>query len=450
MSSTPETWRDLVAVFAGARRYRRDGHVAPHKALAFGWAVGEILTTGTNAWPIRDVIQRVEGLLDQANEPTHSASDPVWRLQADGLCQIVGFGHMHSPSGALRRTPPKGELVASGAEWRIDRQVVGIITSNRDRVSELAEVLASELSVHHQALVRSLVRVGSDDPITSERKRREHLWDEVLTAGGPYALSPSTVRAIGLISGAAGITRDLTQTGHLAQDGVTVGLLLTGTKYADDLDDDALLYHYPRTDRKGKTDAAEIEGTKNALRLELPIFTVIATGDTREVRLGVVSEWDDAQEVFLIEFLSAWNADRANTQDETDAEPAVRVPRKQRATWTAARDSRFGFHVKNRYGTQCAVCDQDIPELIQGAHLIPHSDGGKDTALNGLPLCANHHIGLDRQLWAIDPETLKVFSRLAPDRLALTRVSIEHLVNLPDRSCLSDVWNRYQAEIRKA
>ena len=450
MSSAPETWGDLIEVFAGARRYRRDGHVAPHKALSFGWAVGEILKTGASAWPISAVIQRVEELLDQAQEPTQSASDPVWRLQADGLCQIVGFGDMHGPSGALRRTPPKGELVASGAEWRIDRQVVSIITGNRDRMSALAEALGSELPVHQQALIRDLLSVGSDDLVAAERKRREDMWHEVLAAGGPHALSPSTVRDVGLISGAAGITRDLTQTGHLAEDGVTVGLLLTGTKYADDLDDDALLYHYPRTDRHGKTDAAEIEGTKNARRLDLPIFTVIATGDTREVRLGVVSSWDDAQEVFLIEFLGAWNSAPANTSEETDAEPAVRVPRKQRATRTAARDSRFGFRVKNRYGTQCAVCDQDIPELIQGAHLIPHSDGGKDTALNGLPLCANHHIGLDRQLWAIDPETLKISSRLSPDRLAITRLSIEHLVNLPDRDCLCDVWNRYQAEIRKA
>ena len=283
--------------------------------------------------------------------------------------------------------------------------------------------------------------------VSRERHRRQQLWDQVWSLGA-RSLTAKVVRDLGLISGAAGITRDLKHTSELAPSGVTVGFLLKGKKYADDLDDNGLVYHYPETERPGATDRNEIEATKIAQQLQLPIFVVIEAGTAREVRLGSVVTWDDEQKVFLVEFRSNWSLLTAPSKllDE-DSEPAALVPRKLRLTQTAARDSRFSMRVKQRYGIQCAVCDQQVSELIQAAHLIPHSEGGKDSALNGLPLCANHHIAFDKHLWGVDPSTLLLSSRVPSKALGITRNSLSHLPALPDAGCLTFAWERFQQSL---
>jgi hypothetical protein len=54
--------------------------------------------------------------------------------------------------------------------------------------------------------------------------------------------------------------------------GITVGLLHTGQDYADELSTDGVLYHYPRTGRPPGRDRSEVEATKAAGRLRLPVL----------------------------------------------------------------------------------------------------------------------------------------------------------------------------------
>lgn len=56
---------------------------------------------------------------------------------------------------------------------------------------------------------------------------------------------------------------------------VCVSILHTGKHYPDDLSDDGVIYHYPETGRQIGRDIAEIEATKEAGRLRLPIFVVL-------------------------------------------------------------------------------------------------------------------------------------------------------------------------------
>jgi len=56
--------------------------------------------------------------------------------------------------------------------------------------------------------------------------------------------------------------------------GVTVSVLHTGSSYPDDLANDGVIYHYPTTSRPPGRGASEIEATKEAARLRLPIFVV--------------------------------------------------------------------------------------------------------------------------------------------------------------------------------
>lgn len=67
---------------------------------------------------------------------------------------------------------------------------------------------------------------------------------------------------------------------------------------------DSILYHYPRTQRLGR-DASEIEATKNAATMHLPVF-VITPGSRETLRTvvrGEVAGWDDDLEVFRVRFV---------------------------------------------------------------------------------------------------------------------------------------------------
>src|SRR5829696_1649559 len=109
-----------------------------------------------------------------------------------------------------------------------------------------------------------------------ELECRAAMWHALLDSGGPGSVSPSLLRELGIYGGAQGIwiakerTSSLTDSGT----GVTVGLLHTGKAYADDLSTDGVLYHYPATNRPLGRDSSEIEATKAAGRMGLPVFVI--------------------------------------------------------------------------------------------------------------------------------------------------------------------------------
>lgn len=69
------------------------------------------------------------------------------------------------------------------------------------------------------------------------------------------------------------------------------------------------------------------------------------------------------------------------------------------------RDYKFRSMVLERYKYMCAICRCDEPQLLQAAHIKAVADGGKDTIENGICLCANHHIMLDKDLLKINYKT---------------------------------------------
>ena len=284
--------------------------------------------------------------------------------------------------------------------------------------------------------------------IDEERVRRRDIWDQVISRGGPRGLKANEdIRNLGILAGQQGISRDLARhTGKIDPNGVTVGVSHRGTHYADDLHDWGIFYHYPVTDR-GKADEAEIEATKNASRFNLPIFVVVDDGKLRDVYLGWISDWDDHQQVFQIDFAPEWLEEPVSA-DFVDVSTEGATSRKKRKTSekeSVDRDSRFGFNVKKHYGTKCAMCEMTEPGLIQGAHLISVKDDGSDHVGNGLPLCANHHLAMDTGLVAVHPESFQIVVTKGKEGLGVTRESIKgHLNNLPDPECLRYVWNEHK------
>jgi putative restriction endonuclease len=66
---------------------------------------------------------------------------------------------------------------------------------------------------------------------------------------------------------------------------------------------------------------------------------------------------------------------------------------------------RFRAAVLRAYGSRCAVCALREASLLQAAHILDDRDPrGHATVVNGISLCAIHHLAYDRNLMGIDPE----------------------------------------------
>lgn len=196
-----------------------------------------------------------------------------------------------------------------------------------------------------------------------ERLHRREMWERLRAAGGPKAVAPSVLRELGIYGGQQGIWVDKARTAGLTEDrtGVTVGLLHTGSSYADDLAEDGVVYHYPSTQRAGR-DAAEVAATKAAHALHLPVFVITypsREASTRDVHLGWIQDWEDATRLFLVAFSEEQPPPRPATGAPEEAVFVLTEQRRESRREVAARfgQARFKFDVLRRYRAQCAVCD---------------------------------------------------------------------------------------------
>jgi len=260
----------------------------------------------------------------------------------------------------------------------------------------------------------------ADITVEEERKRRLGLWADLEARDLVARARPEDLRQRRIYGGAQGIWVDKDRTGQIAGNGggITVGILHTGRHYPDDLSEDGVIYHYPKTKRGGARDTTEIEATKSAGRFELPVFVILPgpTHDTRCVRLGWVTDWDDNSSHFLILF--------------GQQRPVYEPPASEAAPFTlfgaegAKRASvrvrpgqqRFRFQVLKEYGPKCAACSISHSLLLHAAHLCGKAAKGSDDWRNGLPLCATHHLAFDANLFAIDPDTLEIVLASGLDR----------------------------------
>jgi putative restriction endonuclease len=65
---------------------------------------------------------------------------------------------------------------------------------------------------------------------------------------------------------------------------------------------------------------------------------------------------------------------------------------------------RFKLDVMRAYRHRCAICTLRERELVQAAHIVPDVElEGIAAVVNGLALCAIHHLAFDRNLLGIDP-----------------------------------------------
>jgi hypothetical protein len=280
--------------------------------------------------------------------------------------------------------------------------------------------------------------------VTAELELRLRMYADLVAGGGPERVAPGLLRSLGIYGGASGIWSDVARTRGIAgADAVTVGVLHTGRHYPDDLADSAALYHYPETRRPPGRDRSEIEATKAAGTLRLPVFVVLEEGSRRSVRKGWVATWDDEAQLFLIEFgvLPA----RVVRGDAVDSEPFELFESRQemfRQTRGRPSQQRFKMQVLQRYGARCAFCDSAVREWLHAAHLAGDAESGSNDPRNGLPLCSNHHAAFDRGLVSVDPKDGRIYVRgYAVSELNVVRSDLAHLPAAPAVEALTYRWN---------
>ena len=276
-----------------------------------------------------------------------------------------------------------------------------------------------------------------DPTALGEFERRMQL--EKLAGGGdgPWKLTPAEYQRFGFYRGGRGIFLGLDDSVLPAGVRATIGLLHTGASYDDELSDDSLVYHYPSTRSPGR-DSAEIEATKTASTLGLPLYVIVGSSNPREVRRGWVADWDDQQAVFLVEF----GAQPSTMNPEEPSKDPFEGKRRRRSRGGSAlnRDNKFRFRILKEYGSTCGACNISDEHLIQAAHVVPVSAGGADVPANGIPLCPTHHLAFDSPKipLTIEPDTLNwvLLDGQPLSSLSITRLSIRHLRATPSRAAL--------------
>ena len=241
--------------------------------------------------------------------------------------------------------------------------------------------------------------------VAEELAKRRSIWDQ-LRRQNVDDVEPSVLRHLGVYGGAQGIWVDKGRTAGAVWR--RPGRHGRYPPYRPSLFgrslEDGVIYHYPKTKRPPARDLAEVQATKNAGSLNLPIF-IIAPGKSspsrRAVRLGWVEDHSDASRQFLILF----------GQDKPAYEPPLPVdapfelvdytPLGIALTKVRKGQQRFRFHVIARLGCKCAVCQISHPSLIKAGHIRGKAHKGSDDWRNGLALCATHHDAFDAHLFAI-------------------------------------------------
>jgi putative restriction endonuclease len=199
--------------------------------------------------------------------------------------------------------------------------------------------------------------------------------------------------------------------------------------YDDGLDDTGsrFVYHYRTAQGATARATAAAEADNRALRaaaeLAVPLiyFHGIVPNQYSVVAPIFVTRDDPARR--LVELQAAMFLGNARELDGGDAidPPGEAVDLRRYATREALvrlHQQRFRVLVLHAYGGRCAICALRESALLQAAHILEDRDPqGAAVVVNGIAMCAIHHLAYDRNLMGIDPDgVVHVAERLLRER----------------------------------
>jgi putative restriction endonuclease len=170
--------------------------------------------------------------------------------------------------------------------------------------------------------------------------------------------------------------------------------------YADTFDEAGALFTYAY--RAGSIDQPDNRALRAAHVLQTPLayFRAMAPGQYWVIAPMFVTSDDPAARTVLLE----------PGLPIQDMQPGglVSGPDVRAYATTEARvrlhQQRFKIDVMRAYRERCAICSLRERALLQAAHIVPDPEPeGIAAVVNGLALCAIHHLAFDRNLLGIDP-----------------------------------------------
>jgi putative restriction endonuclease len=171
--------------------------------------------------------------------------------------------------------------------------------------------------------------------------------------------------------------------------------------YEDELDVDnrAIVYHY----RSGSVDQPDNRALRAAFDLQVPLiyFHGVAPGQYMVVQPVFVTADDPVNGVVLLEVGLPYEDLKGDGMVST---PDVRQYA-LREVRLRLHQQRFRRDVLRAYKQRCTICSLREAALVQAAHIIDDPEPeGIAAVVNGLALCAIHHLAYDRNLLGIDPD----------------------------------------------
>lgn len=174
---------------------------------------------------------------------------------------------------------------------------------------------------------------------------------------------------------------------------------------------EAFVYHY-RTPQSGSTSAVRAaEADNRALRaaatLNVPViyFRGIGPGQYAAVAPAfVIRDNPILRRVELQASLLIGSPGVVYATAEADLEAGQDLRRyATREALVRLHQHQFRALVLRAYGGRCAVCALREADLLQAAHILEDRDPrGVAAVVNGIALCAMHHLAYDRNLMGID------------------------------------------------
>lgn len=171
--------------------------------------------------------------------------------------------------------------------------------------------------------------------------------------------------------------------------------------YEDEVDiaNRAIVYRY----RSGSADQADNRALRAAFELQAPLiyFHGIAPGQYMVVQPVFITRDDRAGASVLLEV--------GLPAADVRGEGLVSTPDVRAYALAEVRlrlhQQRFRQDVLRAYRHRCAVCALREAALVQAAHIVEdREERGVAAVVNGLALCAIHHLAYDRNLMGIGPD----------------------------------------------
>lgn len=179
--------------------------------------------------------------------------------------------------------------------------------------------------------------------------------------------------------------------------------------YEDGFDDAAqgFVYHYRTAQADTAQARLQAEADNRALRaageLAVPVlyFRGVAPSQYTPIApIFVVADDSDRRVVTLQAGMPISDVGEAGLQSGEDVRRyATREAR------VRLHQHRFRLDVMRAYGNSCAICALRERSLVQAAHIIEDTDPqGAAAIVNGIAMCAIHHLAYDRNVMGIDPD----------------------------------------------